>query len=137
MKWLEYLDRRHERKMALRAVRPFRPLDSKLLAAVMFFAGYYVLVFILAQRSTPAANVALVRDSLLVLGPAIGVIVGATWRTDQRDEQQARNTGEGFRALGEQAKATRVAAEAAAGGLNADERPAGTVGDPVHVEGKG
>lgn len=138
MNVLEFLDRRHERKIAYRAQLPYRPLDLKLLVGTLFFAGYYALVYLLVQRAIPGPNGPLVRDSLLVLGPAIGVIVGALFRSDRRDEEQTRNTGEAFRAVTAQAHATSAAANAGTGdGLNAGDRPSGAAGDPVHVEQEG
>ena len=135
MNLLEYLDARHERRMAYKA-QCGRPFDGKLILGALFFVGYYTLVFGFAFRDVPAANVGLLRDAMLVLGPPVGAIVNAIWRTDRRDEEQARNTGDGFRAMKAQAEATKaaVAAPAPSDGLNSPDRPAGTEADPVHVE---
>jgi hypothetical protein len=62
-------------------------------------------------RDLPAANLDLIRDAMLTLGPPVGIIVGALFRSDIRDEIQASNTGEGFRAMRTQAEATKAAAE--------------------------
>lgn len=137
MKLLEFLDKRHARKMAYRA-QCGRPFDGKLILGALFFLGYYALVSTFAFRDVPASNVGLLRDAMLVLGPPVGAIVNAIWRSDRRDEMQAQNTNEGFRAVREQAKATQAAAVAGTGdgnggGLNHEERPAGTEADPVHT----
>ncbi|MES2903222.1 MAG: hypothetical protein V4696_03470 [Pseudomonadota bacterium] len=73
--------------------------DAKVLLAAGFFAGYYYLVARLIGRTEPMpADVGqLVRDALLVLGPAIGVIVGATWRTTISDERSAARRSEDLR----------------------------------------
>lgn len=136
MNLLEFLDARHERRTRYR-LQVGHPFDGKLVLGALFFLGYYALVFGFAFRDVPAANVGLLRDAMLVLGPPVGAIVNAIWRTDRRDEEAARNTGEGFRAVQEQARATTAAALAGTGdGLNGPDRPAGTEADPVHVEGK-
>ena len=133
MNLLEFLDARHERRMQYR-LQVGRPFDGKLILGALFFLGYYALVFGFAFRDVPAANVGLLRDAMLVLGPPVGAIANAIWRTDRRDEEAARNTGEGFRALQEQAKATTAAALAGTSDtLNAGDRPAGTADDPVHT----
>ena len=68
--------------------------DGKLVLAPILFVGSYVIAWRLPSPATrmPAENVPLVRDQLLVLGPAIGVIVGALFRTTAADERaSARN----------------------------------------------
>jgi hypothetical protein len=114
-----------------------RPFDGKLILGALFLLGYYALVGSFSFREAPAPNIGLLRDAMLVLGPPVGAIVNAVWRSDRRDEEQTRTTGEGFRAMQEQAKATQAAAQGTGGSLNDGERPAGTEGDPVHVEGNG
>jgi len=95
MTFLEYLDRRHER--ALR--HPRRPRDIRQLIGAAFLVGYYLMVYHFSQRSLPAENLDLIRDAMLTLGPPVGLIVGAMFRSDAREEQQTANTGEAFRAV--------------------------------------
>lgn len=135
MRLLEYLDARHARKMAYKATLPYQPLDAKLFAGSLFLLAYYGVVAVLLGRAVPTVNAELAGDALLVLGPAVGMVINALFRTDRRDEEQARNTGEGFRAMRAQAEATQAAATAGTGdGLNAGDRPAGTRDDPVHTQ---
>lgn len=111
MQWLELWDRigqrRHERAMA----KPYRPTDNRMLLAGLLFLGYYTLIFVLLKYAIPEKNEPLVRDALLVLGPVIGGIGVAIFRTDLRDELQTQNTGEGFRALRSSAEATKETAK--------------------------
>lgn len=111
MKFLEYMDRRGERRLKRILSRPHRPLDTRMLVGVLFFLGYYVLVYQLLIKIVPEPNAPLVRDAMLVLGPVVGAIGQALFRSDVRDEIQASNTGEGFRAMRSQAEATKAAAE--------------------------
>lgn len=118
MNVLEFLDRagqrRHERNLRR------GPLDSRLVVGAAFLGGYYLLVYGLMRVALPAENSALVRDAFLVLGPAVGLIVGALFRTDKRDEIAANNTGEAFRAQRAQAEATTAVATGHSGdGTNA------------------
>lgn len=105
MTLLEFLDRWDERR--LRTRRP--PRDIRQLIGFMFLAGYYALVWRFYDKEVPAANIELITACLLTLGPPVGIIVGAMFRTDRRDEQAAENTGKGFDALAEQAKAVQAA----------------------------
>ena len=121
MNVLEFLDRagarRHERAMRR------GPVDYRVLVGVLFFIGYYLLVFALTRAALPAENAPLVRDAMLVLGPVVGAIGQALFRTDKRDEIAANNTGEAFRAQRAQAEATTATAAAAvatAGQLEGD-----------------
>lgn len=97
MNFLEYLDRVGERR--LRANR--QPRDIRQFIGFAFLAGYYVMVYRFSTGSVPEGNVDLIRDAMLTLGPPVGLIVGAMFRSDLRDEQAARNTGEAFRAVRE------------------------------------
>lgn len=119
MTFLEYLDRIGER----RAARPIRPpRDIRQLIGAMFLAGYYLLVWQLARQSLPADNVGLIRDAMLTLGPPIGIIIGAMFRSDAREEQQTANTGEALRTIGKVAEAggTGTGAAQAAADRTAD-----------------
>lgn len=110
MKFLDYLDRRDARRLERERISPPRPRDTRMIVGTLFFLGYYVLVFTMLKVVIPAENAPLVRDSLLVLGPVVGAIGSALFRTDVKDEIAATNTGAAFRAVGEQAKATVAAA---------------------------
>lgn len=109
--FLEYLDRVGERRNERYRVSPPRPRDSKMFAGVLFFAGYYVLVYAILRIAIPAENAPLVRDALLVLGPVIGAIGQSLFRTDIKDEIATQNTGESFRAQRAQAEATKAIAD--------------------------
>ncbi len=95
MTLLEFLDRMGER----RAARPYRPRDIRQFIGFAFLAGYYLVVFRFATTNIPEGNVDLVRDAMLTLGPPIGIIIGAMFRSDRTDEQRADNTGAAFRAV--------------------------------------
>lgn len=95
MKLLEYLDRVGER----RAQRAYRPRDIRQFIGFAFLLGYYVMVWHFSRKALPPENLDLIRDAMLTLGPPVGLIVGAMFRTDVRDEQATLNTGAAFRAF--------------------------------------
>jgi hypothetical protein len=102
MTFLEFLDRMGER----RANRPARPArDIRQFIGFAFLAGYYLMVWRFASLGIPAANKDLIRDAMLTLGPPVGLIVGAMFRSDAREEQSAVNTAEAFRAIRASAEA--------------------------------
>ena len=105
MTFLEFLDRMGERR-ALRPARPTR--DIRQLIGFAFIAGYYLLVYRFTLADTPVANKDLIRDAMLTLGPPIGLIVGAMFRSDAKEEQAAVNTQEAFRAIRASAEAPAV-----------------------------
>jgi len=108
MTLLEFLDRIGER----RAQRPQRrPRDIRQLIGAMFLVGYYVMVYQFTRGELPAANIDLVRDAMLTLGPPIGIIIGAMFRSDARDEQATDNTKQAFQAITAAAKAGTIDAE--------------------------
>ena len=115
MKFLELLDRVSERRHERKLKYPPRPMDSRMLVGSLFFLGYYILVFTLLKVIVPETNAPLVRDALLVLGPVVGAIGAALFRTDVRDEIATTNTGEFARASRAQAEATIAAATTAPG----------------------
>lgn len=89
MTLLEFLDRMGER----RANRPQRPLrDIRQFIGFAFLAGYYWMVWQFATSAVPAENIDLIRDAMLTLGPPVGLIVGAMFRSDAREEQSTANT---------------------------------------------
>lgn len=95
MTLLEFLDRIGER----RAARPYRPRDIRQFIGFAFLVGYYVMVYQFTRGGLPKENIDLIRDAMLTLGPPIGIIIGAMFRTDRTDEQRADNTGAAFRAV--------------------------------------
>lgn len=99
----EYLDARHARHVG----RP--PADPKLVMGALFLTAFFGLIIVLVFTTVPDSNKDMVRDSLLILGPGVGAIIQAMFRTDRRDEQAAVNTGEAF-------KAVRAAAESRTNG---------------------
>lgn len=111
MRLIEFLDRVGERRLERHRLAPPRPTDTRMLVGVLFFLGYYVLVYTLLKRVVPAENGPLVRDAMLVLGPVIGAIGQALFRSDVRDEIATQNTGEAFRAQRAQAEATKATAD--------------------------
>lgn len=114
MNFWEYLDRRGER----RARNPIFRFDTKTLIGFGFLAGYYVLVWTLMRSNDiPEKSVGLVRDAMLTLGPPVGVIVGAIFRSDTRDEAATANTARAFEAIKATAQAsTSTPADPPAGG---------------------
>lgn len=119
----EYLDERDKRRSAR------NPRDIRQFVGFMFLAGYYLTVFQFALREVPGANVDLIRDAMLTLGPPVGVIVAAMFRTDARDEQATRNTGIALDA----ARKGAQAAQAAIGG-NEGHSDVLKSGDSITVE---
>lgn len=134
MKLLDYLDRIGERRLERWKITPRRPIDWRSLIGLAFLAGYYVMVLRFISRVVPAENIPLVRDSMLVLGPAVGAVVQSLFRSDVRDEIQAQNTGEGFRALRTSAEATVAAVAAPAAPSEAAAGAADAVADAATNE---
>lgn len=111
MKLLEYLDRVGQRRLEHARLAPPRPRDTRQLVGVLFFGGYYALIWrFMSAKGIPADNLTLIKDAMLILGPVIGAIGQALFRTDVRDEIATQNTGEAFRANRAAAEATRAAA---------------------------
>ena len=106
MKLLEFLDRAGQRRLERHRITPATPIDTRVIVGTLFFAGYYALVWrFMSVRGIPTENIVLVKDAMLILGPVIGAIGQALFRTDARDEIASRNTGEAFRASARQAEA--------------------------------
>lgn len=109
---LEYLDRVGQRRLERARLSPPRPLDVRMIVGVLFFAGYYALLWrLMSAREIPADNITLIKDAMLILGPVIGAIGQALFRTDAKDEMATQNTGEAFRAQRAQAEATKATAD--------------------------
>ena len=110
--FLEYLDRVGQRRLEHARIAPPRPRDTRQLVGVLFFAGYYALIWrFMSAKGIPADNVSLIKDAMLILGPVIGAIGQALFRSDVRDEIAANNTGEAFRANRAASEATKAAAD--------------------------
>jgi hypothetical protein len=102
MTLLEFLDRMGER----RSNRPARPpRDIRQLIGFTFIMGYYFMVYQFFKHEVPAGNKELINAAMLTLGPPIGLIVGAMFRSDAVQEQAAVNTGEAFKAIKASAEA--------------------------------
>ena len=120
LSFLEFLDNIGKRRLERHRIAPRRPLDTRMLVGVLFFAGYYALLWrLMSARGIPDTNIGLIKDAMLILGPVIGAIGQALFRTDVKDEIATQNTGEAFRAQAKQAEATIAAVAAPAGGGDA------------------
>lgn len=111
MNILEYLDNMGERRLKRFLHKPYRPTDWKSFIGLATLMGYYFMVYTFIYKLVPEANIPLVRDAMIVIGPVIGAIAQSLFRSDVRDEVQTNNTGEGFKAMRAQAEATKAAAE--------------------------
>ncbi|MAS67364.1 MAG: hypothetical protein CMK82_11290 [Pseudomonadales bacterium] len=112
MKLLDYLDRVGQRRVEMHKISPPRPRDTRMLVGVLFFFGYYALIWrFMSAKGIPADNLALIKDAMLILGPVIGAIGQALFRSDVRDEIATQNTGEAFRANRAASEATKAAAD--------------------------
>lgn len=102
---LEFLDRYLERK----AQNPRPSRDIRQFIGFAFLAGYYVIVWQFIRDAIPAPNIGLVRDAMLTLGPPVGLIVGAMFRSDAREERATDNTAKAFDAITATAQAAPTA----------------------------
>lgn len=118
MRLFDYLTRRAE----LRLANPHgRTADYRMLIGAFFIIGYYAVVFLLATNDIPARNSDLIENAMLQLGPPVGAIIYALFRTDKADETRAENTAAAFRA---------VEAAAAAGTPSDTPQPVEVVNPP-------
>lgn len=131
MNWLEFFDRVGQRRVERLKIAPPRPRDTRMFVGVMFFVGYYLLVYGLMRFTIPQTNAPLVRDALIVLGPVVGAIGQALFRTDVRDEIATSNTGAGYRAMQASAEATKAAA--ATSPPTGDDSAANAADDVAHA----
>src|SRR3990167_7497124 len=95
---------RSARRLSRQQKRPLR--DIRQFIGFSFLAGYYLMVVKFTYIALPEGNIPLIRDAMLTLGPPVGLIVGAMFRSDAREEQATANTGEAFKAVTEMAKST-------------------------------
>jgi hypothetical protein len=130
VKFYDLLDRMGERRLERLRIQPRRPMDVKAFIGLLFLTGYYVMVWRFQTKTLPPTNLALIRDAMLTLGPPVGIIVGALFRSDVRDEIATQNSGKFADAVKEQAVATQAAVAAPAGG---EDAATGKKGDPVHT----
>ena len=128
---LDYLDRAGQRRLERYRIQPPRPRDTRMMVGVLFFLGYYILVFAMLKTIIPAENAPLVRDAMLVLGPVIGAIGQALFRTDLKDEIATQNTGEAFRANRAASEATKAAADSIPNSGGASEAAGAVAGAAV------
>lgn len=87
-----------------------RKHDPRTWIGVLFIGGYYAVTITLIFIDTPEKNGNLLNNMMLQLGPPVGMIIGALFRTDRTDEKRAENTGKVMDAMAEQARATQAAA---------------------------
>ena len=80
--------------------------DARLGLGLLFIICYYATLWVIGFREMPEANVGLIKDALLQLGPPVGVIVGALFRTDSNDERRTENTRAAFDAITAAANST-------------------------------
>lgn len=73
----------------MRPLFSFPKWDGKLVLAGFFIIGYYALVLIMAWRPLPTSNASLVHDAIATLGPVVGLIFGALFRTTGAEERSA------------------------------------------------
>lgn len=73
--------------------------DTRLIIGAGFIALYYASLWVIGFRAMPPANVALIKDAMLQLGPPIGIIIGALFRSDALDEKRAETTRAAFDAV--------------------------------------
>lgn len=130
VKLLDFLDRRDQRRLERYRIQPPRPRDNRMLVGLLFFVGYYALVtMLMVGRELPPGNETQVKDAMLVLGPVVGVIAQALFRTDVKDEIATQNTGEFARAITRQAEATTAAAATMPAPIDAAGNAADAVAD--------
>lgn len=79
--------------------------DPRMAIGALFIVGYYGTIWLLGFAALPKDNVPLVKDALLQLGPPVGAIIYALFRTDRVDEQRAATTSDAFQAVTAAARA--------------------------------
>lgn len=105
--------------------------DGKLVLASLFIVGYYALVglLVLGSDDLPEVKANIVRDAMLTLGPPIGIIIGALFRTTGAEERRdALRSTELTSAI---AAAPAIAASAAAAAPNGHAAGAGSTAEDV------
>lgn len=65
-------------------------LSERMIFGVIILFGFYTLAFVAVVTTGLAPEARqMARDALLVVGPLLGVIVNAIWKTDKTDRQAA------------------------------------------------
>lgn len=100
MKILDFIDRRDERRFAQGQTKR----DHTQWIGAAFLFGYFVLVWQFFGVAISDANSELIKDAMLILGPGVGMVIGALFRRDGTDEQNHENTGRAFEAIREAQK---------------------------------
>jgi hypothetical protein len=96
LSFLEFLDRWGERRSKR---DPLLHIDTKTLIGFGFLLGYYVLIFRFSLAAVPVENAGIIRDAMLVLGPPVGMIVGAIFRETAADAAARASSGAALRTL--------------------------------------
>lgn len=117
--------------------------DARMWIGALFIFGYYVIVIVLAFQGVPEKNGNLINNALLQLGPPVGLIIGALFRTDKTDETRAANTGKALDAINTAQAAnappvtttTTTTVEPGPVVTATPGTPAGTTEDPLIVAG--
>lgn len=73
--------------------------DPRIIIGTLFIVAYYATLWVIGFRPMPVENVSLIKDAMLQLGPPVGIIIGALFRSDRRDEEATQNTGRAFDAI--------------------------------------
>lgn len=73
--------------------------DARVWIGALFILGYYAVVILLTFVGVPEKNGNLINNAMLQLGPPVGLIIGALFRTDKTDETRASNTGKALDAI--------------------------------------
>lgn len=64
-------------------------LSERVIFGGLIIIGYYTMVIMAASKLVDADGKAVVHDSLLAIGPMIGIIVQSIWKTDKVDKVNA------------------------------------------------
>lgn len=73
--------------------------DPRFLLAAILLLGYYAIILTIVFQGKPLVNPDIVKDGMIVLGPPVGAVFSALFRTDATDEKRAENTGDAFKAI--------------------------------------
>lgn len=75
-------------------------MDHRLVIGFLFITGYYGTLWVIGfSTNIPAANLGLIKDGLLQLGPPVGAIIFSLFRNGALDEKREENTAAAFMAL--------------------------------------
>ena len=65
--------------------------SERILFGLLFIVGYLAIIVISMFLSMTPDQRSMAHDGLLVLGPIVGAIAAAIWRTDKTDKQAAES----------------------------------------------